>query len=119
MRMAPITLTKPDAGVIATSPATAPAAAPRALGCFLCHQLTVIQVRAAMAAAVFVTTKAEVASPPEVSALPALNPNQPNQRRQAPSIVIVLSCGSTFSNPKPSRRPSTSAATSAETPELM
>src|SRR5437879_13426927 len=112
-----MTLTKPEAGVIATNPATAPAAAPITLGCFLCHQLTVIQVRAAIAAAVFVTTKALVASAPAPSALPALKPNHPNQSRAAPSTVMVASCGSTFCLPNPSRRASASAAPSADTPE--
>ena len=104
---------------MATRPATAPAAAPVTLGCCLCHQLTVIQVSAPMAAAVLVTRNALVASPPAVSALPALKPNHPNHRRAAPSTVMVLSCGSNFACPKPRRRPSTSAATSADTPELM
>src|ERR671923_1548898 len=117
--IAPMTLTKPEAGVIATRPATAPAAAPSTLGCRLCHQLTVIQVSAAIAVAVLVTTKALVARAPAVTALPALNPNQPNQSRQAPRTVIVASCGSNFPCPKPRRLPRTSAATSAETPELM
>src|SRR5947209_19285975 len=99
MRMDADTSTYPDAGVIATSPATAPAAAPSTLGAPLCNHETVIQVRAAIAAAVLVTTKALAASPPEASALPALNPNQPNQRSEAPSTVIVASCGSIASEP--------------------
>src|SRR5438270_5451275 len=117
--MAPITLTNPAAGVIATRPATAPAAAPSTLGWRLWYQLTVIQVSAAIAVAVLVTTKALVASVPAVSALPALKPNQPNHSKQAPRTVIVASCGSDFSLPKPSRRPRTRAATRAETPELI
>src|SRR6266704_4214190 len=96
MTIAPMTLTKPEAGVMATRPATAPAAAPITLGCVLCHQLTVIQVRAAIAVAVLVTTNALVASAPAPSALPALKPNQPNQSRAAPGTVIVASCGSAF-----------------------
>src|SRR6266545_1018845 len=99
MRIAADTSTKPDAGVIATRPATAPAAAPRTLGAPLCSQETVIQVSAAIAAAVFVTTNAFAASPPEASALPALKPNQPNQRSDAPSTVMVASCGSMASAP--------------------
>src|SRR5256714_5446745 len=114
-----MTLTKPEAGVIATNPATAPAAAPITLGCFLCHQLTVIQVRAAIAAAVFVTTKALVASAPAPSALHALKPTHQNQSSAAPSTVMVASCGSTSCLPNPGRRPSTSAAPRAETPELI
>src|SRR5947209_12135749 len=99
MRMDADTSTYPDAGVIATSPATAPAAAPRTLGAPLCSHETVIHVSAAIAAAVFVTTKALAASPPEESALPALKPNQPNHSSDAPSTVIVASCGSSASRP--------------------
>src|SRR4051812_29172938 len=94
---APVTSTKPEAGVIATRPATAPAAAPSTLGCPLCHQLTVIQVIAAIAAAVLVTTKAlvarlpPVALPAELRALPALKPNQPNHKRAAPRTTMVAS----------------------------
>src|SRR5438093_2035957 len=79
--------TKPEAGVIATNPATAPAAAPSTLGCPCRSQLTVIQVSAPIAAAMLVTTNAFAARPLAPSALPALNPNQPNQRRPAPSTV--------------------------------
>src|SRR5256886_6896809 len=99
MRIAADTSTYPDAGVIATSPATAPAAAPRTLGAPLCSHDTVIHVSAAIAAAVLVTTNAFAASPPDASALPALNPNQPNHSSDAPSTVIVASCGSIGSRP--------------------
>src|SRR5207245_9485501 len=91
MRMDADTSTYPDAGVIATRPATAPAAAPRTLGAPLCSQETVIQVSAAIAAAVLVTTNAFAASPPALIALPALKPNHPNQRRLAPRTVLVVS----------------------------
>src|SRR5207245_8926845 len=96
-----MTLTKPEAGVMATRPATAPAAAPTTLGCFLSHQLTVIQVRAAMAVAVLVTTKALVASAPAPSALPALTPNQPNQSRAAPRTDMAATCGRATCFPTP------------------
>src|SRR2546425_3117880 len=119
MRMDADTSTYPDAGVIATSPATAPGGAGGSQGAPLCSHETVIQVSAAIAAAVFVTTNAFAASPPEVIALPALKPNQPNQRSDAPRTVIVASCGSIGSRPKPTRLPRTSAATSAETPLVM
>src|SRR2546427_12647964 len=104
---------------MATRPATAPAAAPSTLGAPLCSHETVIQVSAAIAAAVFVTTNAFAARPPAVIALPALKPNQPNQRSDAPRTVIVASCGSIGSRPKPTRPPRTSAATSAGTPPAM
>ena len=112
----PETSTNPDAGVMATRPATAPAAIPRTLGRPLWIHEAVSQVSPDIAAAVFVTTKALVASPPPAaSALPALNPNQPNHRSDAPRMVMVASCGP----PVFRRRPMSTAATRAETPLEM
>src|SRR5438105_2111392 len=91
IRIAPAGATKPDAGVMATKPATAPAAAPSTLGRPLCSHETVIHVSAPMAAAVLVTTKALVARPPAARAEPALNPNHPNHSSDAPSTTIVAS----------------------------
>src|SRR5438132_12065731 len=115
MMIDPDTSTKPDAGVIATRPATAPAAMPRTLGRPRWIHETVSHVRPAMAAAVLVTTNALVARQPAVSALPALKPNQPNQRSDALRIVIVASCGSLVLR----RRPMRIAATRADTPLEM
>src|SRR5271170_3382853 len=76
--------TNPAAGVIATSPATAPEIAPKALARpFLNHSAT-HQPIAAAAAPKWVATKALEASPFEANALPALKPNQPTHSRQAP-----------------------------------
>src|SRR5919106_2908418 len=72
----------------------------------------------AAAAAVLVTMNAFAASPFAATAEPALNPNQPNHRRPAPRIVIGTSCGS-IGSPLATRRPISSATTSADTPELM
>src|SRR5512146_535899 len=85
--------TKPEAGGMATSPATAPDAAPSTVGLPLCIHSTAIQPIAAAAVARCVTTNAEAARPPEVTALPALNPNQPNHRIAAPRSVMVRLCG--------------------------
>src|ERR1700733_724105 len=105
---------------MATSPATAPAVAPTTLGCPLCAHEIVSQVRAAIAAAVLVLTKALVARPFAASALPALKPNQPNHKSAHPSTTIGMSCGSTSSpDVCVMRRPSTHAATSADTPDEM
>ena len=72
-------------GVIATRPATAPLAAPNMVGLpAWCHSAN-IQVSAAMAAAVFVVTKAFAAMPSAARALPALNPNQPTHSSAAPA----------------------------------
>src|SRR5437899_3409837 len=111
--------TNPEAGVMATSPATAPEAAPSTVGLPRAVHSVNIPPRAAAAVAVLVTTKALVASAPALIALPALKPNQPNQRRAAPATVSGRLCGGMGSRPYPRRRPTTSAAASAETPELM
>src|SRR3972149_4709819 len=79
--------TYPEAGVIATNPATAPDAAPSTVGLPRMAHSENIHPSAAAAAAVLVTTKALVASLPAVRALPALKPNHPNQRSAAPATV--------------------------------
>ena len=111
--------TKPEAGVMATSPATAPDAAPTMLGLpRKAHDMN-IHARAPAAAAVLVTTKALVASPREPRALPALKPNHPNHRSAAPSTMKGTLWGSIGSRPKPIRFPKMSAAARAAKPELM
>src|ERR1700674_4943463 len=76
--------TKPAAGVMATSPATAPEIAPSALARpFLIHSAT-LQLKAAAAAAKCVATNALVASGLDASALPALKPNHPTHSKHAP-----------------------------------
>src|SRR5437763_14059741 len=79
--------TYPLAGVMTTNPATAPVAVAKALGRPYCTQLSTIHTRAATAAQVLVTTNALTARGEAANALPALNPNQPNQRSAAPRIV--------------------------------
>lgn len=77
--------TYPDAGVIATKPATAPDAAPTvdALPVWA-HEIN-IHVTAAMPVAICVATNALVAFVPAQAAEPALKPNHPNHSRAAPS----------------------------------
>src|SRR5438093_9968615 len=99
--------TKPEAGVIATSPATAPLAAPSTVGLPLPSHSANIHESDAAAVAVLVATKALVASALAVSALPALNPNQPNQSSAAPTSTKGMLCGGIGSEPYPSRFPST------------
>src|SRR6478672_3696922 len=93
--MACIGCTNPAAGVIATNPATAPDMAPSALGLLFLIHSTPAQAAAAAAVAKCVLTKALVASAPDDNALPALNPNQPTQRRQAPIKLSTTECGGT------------------------
>src|SRR5690348_2225934 len=85
--------TKPEAGVMATRPATQPEIAPSTLGLPLCSHSAITQPNAAAAAPKCVATKALVASPEAASALPALNPNQPTHSRQAPIKLSTRLCG--------------------------
>src|SRR3989338_10700064 len=85
--MAAIGPTKPEAGVIATSPHTAPVAAAIAEGFLFSAHERKVHVSAEAAAAVLVTTNALAESTPEASAEPALKPNHPNQRRTAPRMT--------------------------------
>src|SRR5581483_3918436 len=76
--------TKPDAGVMATRPATAPEMIPSTLG-FLCtaHSAN-IHASAAVAVATWVTVMAMPARPSAANSEPALNPNQPTHSSAAP-----------------------------------
>src|SRR5260370_24900466 len=107
--------TNPAAGVIATSPATAPEIAPSALARpFLIHSAA-LQLNAAAAAAKCVATNALVASELDASALPALNPNHPTHSKQAPMKLSTRLCGGIGCLGYPIRLPRYSAHTSAET----
>src|SRR5215510_15464187 len=90
---AAIGVTKPAAGVTATSPATAPDAAPSTVGFPREAHSVNIQASAADAVAVLVVVNACPARPLAASALPALKPNQPNQSRPAPITVRGRLCG--------------------------
>src|SRR5215470_7808037 len=79
--------TNPEAGVIATSPATQPEIPPRTLGLPIIIHSANIQPSAAAAAPKCVATNALVASGPAARALPALNPNQPTHSRHAPTVL--------------------------------
>src|SRR5215475_9871649 len=85
--------TYPEAGVMATSPATAPDAAPSTVGLPRVAHSVNIQPRAADAAAVLVARKALAARPLASRALPALKPNQPNHSKAAPMTVMGKLCG--------------------------
>src|SRR5258707_7226610 len=111
--------TNPAAGVIATSPATAPEIAPSALARpFLTHSAA-LQLSAAAAAPKCVATNALDASEFDASALPALNPNHPTHSKHAPMKLSTRLCGGIGCLGYPVRLPRYSAHTSAETPEEM
>src|SRR4029453_16205828 len=119
MTMAAKGVTKPDAGVIATRPATAPDAAPSIVGLpFLNHSAN-IQPSAASEAAVCVAMKALEARPFAPKADPAVNPHQPTHSIAEPITANGRLWGAIDTFPKPTRLPMISTATSAETPALM
>src|SRR5690606_7248240 len=85
--------TKPAAGVMATSPTTAPIQNPRADGFLPRTASKRIQHNPAAAEAVFVVAKAEAASGLAPIALPALKPNQPNHSKPVPSKTKGMLAG--------------------------
>src|SRR3954454_11659607 len=84
---------KPQAGVIATSPATAPEIAPSTVGFPRSSHSASGQAIAAAAVAKWVLAKASVDRPPADNALPALKPNQPTHSSDAPMKLRTIECG--------------------------
>src|SRR5436190_11990040 len=117
MASAGIGRTNPAAGVIATSPATAPEIAPNALAFpFLNHSATLHPIAAA-AAPRCVATNALDAKPLAANALPALNPNHPTHSKHAPIKLSTRLCGGIGCFGNPMRLPIYNAQTSADTPD--
>ena len=79
--IAPIGATLPQAGVIATRPATAAVAPPSAVGLPRWSHSIIAQATTAVEAAVLVLRNARAASGLALSALPALKPNHPVHSR--------------------------------------
>ena len=119
MIRAPNGLTEPQDGVMATRPAMAPEAAPRVVALPSRTRSTISQAATAVDAATWVLMNAMPAEPPALIAEPALNPNQPNHSRAAPSTTSGMLCGRIWSLPKPSRGRSTKANASAEAPRRI
>src|SRR5215813_10250722 len=107
--------TKPDAGVMATRPATAPVQMPTTVGLPRIIHSTSIQVNAADAVAMCVTVMAIPACMPALTADPALKPNQPTHNSEAPMKVSTMLCG----GPESWRLPSMMQAINPATPELI
>src|SRR5690348_12085030 len=113
---APIGLTKPDAGVIATRPAPAPEIMPRTDGLRLMIHPANIQPSAAAAVAICVAAAAMPALTFDVTAEPALKPNHPTHNSDAPITLSTRLCGAMFSLPRPTRLPSTRHVTRPAVP---
>src|SRR5262249_47335598 len=107
MISASIGLTKPDAGVIATRPATAPEIMPSTEGLRLMNHSANPRPGAAAAAAICVAAAPRPALTFDVTAEPALKPNQPTHRSEAPITESTRLCGAMFSLPNPTRLPRT------------
>src|SRR5688572_28920578 len=93
MHKAAIGVTNPEAGVIPTSPQTAPEMAPSTVGLPVRSYSAAIQPSVAAAAAKCVVVKALLSRAPAESALPALNPNQPTHNMHAPMTLNTRLCG--------------------------
>src|SRR5919106_6869465 len=91
--MALIGLMNPAAGVIATRPTTIAVAHPTAVGFPERIMSRNVQTTSVAAGASIVVTKARPAIGLAATALPALNPNQPNHSSPAPSNTVGTLCG--------------------------
>src|ERR1035441_8462103 len=85
--------TNPEAGVMATKPATHPEMPPSTLGLPDLRHSANTHPRAPAAAPKCVATNALVARLEAARALPALKPNQPTHSRQAPMKLMTRLCG--------------------------
>ncbi len=119
MIIAPLVVTKPQAGVMTTRPATMPEQKPRTLGLPRMIHSAMAQTKPAVAAASVVVVKALEAIASAPSAEPALKPYQPTQSMPVPTIQSTMLCGGIGSLPKPRRLPRMMQSTSALQPEVM
>src|SRR5581483_1030719 len=117
--IAPVGSTYPQAGVITTSPPTAPEQNPSTLAFPRKRYSSIAQVKEATAVASVVVVKALAAIESAPSALPALNPYHPTQSIPAPTMQRTMLCGARISLRKPRRGPSNAQRTSADQPEDM
>src|SRR5216110_2765993 len=116
---APLGPTYPQAGVITTSPATAPEQNPSTLGLPRSAYSSMAQVKEATAVASVVLMKAFAAIPSGARALPALKPYQPTQSKPVPTMQSTMLCGAMISLLNPSLCPRKMHKTSADQPEVM
>src|SRR5437773_9614686 len=117
MITAPVEVTKPQAGVITTRPATAPEQKPRTLGLPRVIHSANGQTNDATAVASVVVVKALAATASAATALPALKPYQPTQSMPVPTIQRTMLCGCIGSLPNPSRLPRIRHKIKADHPE--
>src|SRR5471032_576079 len=119
MMTPPVGLTKPQAGVMTTKPATAPEQKPRMLGLPLKIHSIMAHTKEPTAVARVVVVKAFEETTSAATALPALNPYQPTHRRAVPIIQATMLCGGMGSLPKPRRLPRIMQRIKEDQPEDM
>src|SRR5436190_23936773 len=115
--IAPVESTNPQAGVITTSPATAPEQKPRMLGLPFTTYSAMAQANEATAVASVVVMKALAATTSAPTALPALKPYHPTQSMPVPTMQSTILWGGIGSLPNPSRLPKSKHKTNADQPD--
>src|SRR3954454_12802726 len=116
---APLAVTKPDAGVITTSPATTPEQNPSTVGLPRVTHSSAGHTVPALAAASVVATNALPEIPSAATALPALKPYQPTHSIPVPTAVSTRLWGRNARLPNPVRLPRIRHSTSADQPDDM
>src|SRR5437762_8255874 len=86
----PVVSTNPQAGVMTTSPATAPEQKPRMLGLPRTTYSAIAQTNEATAVAIVVVVNAFAAIPSAATALPALNPYHPTHSMPVPTMQRTI-----------------------------
>src|SRR5882724_1115404 len=114
---APFAVTKPQAGVMTTKPATAPEQKPSTLGLPLTSHSAIGQTKDATAVAIVVVVNALAAITSAPTALPALKPYQPTQSMPVPTMQSTMLCGGIGCLPKPMRLPRMRHRIRADHPE--
>ena len=109
----------PAAGVIVTSPAMTPEAAPSEVGCPSRIRSSEIQPSIPTHAATVVFSHARPATPSAANAEPPLKPNQPNHSSAAPSMTSGRLCGRCWLPSMDLRLPTIIASTKAAVPAAM
>src|SRR5216110_114073 len=119
MMTAPLGPTYPQAGVITTSPATAPQQNRSTLGLLRSAYSGIGHWEEATAVASVVLMKAFAAIPSGARALPALKPYQPTQSKPVPTMQSTMLCGAMISFRNPTLCPRRMHKTSADQPDVM
>src|SRR6266480_4793611 len=119
MMTAPVGSTYPHAGVITTSPPSAPEQNPSTLGLPRSAYSSIAHVNEATAVASVVLMNAFAAIPSGASALPALNPYQPTQSKPVPTMHSTMLWGAMISFLNPILCPRRMHNTRADQPDVM